>query len=56
MTNLSSRERMVAFGARDQGELEGAIKYAQSAKENFTIIQARAALVKLNQFIKELKD
>ena len=47
---------MLAFGARDQGDIESAKAYVENAKENFSIIEAQAALEKLDQFVEELEN
>lgn len=47
---------MLAFGARDKGDIESAIEYVENAKENFSIIEAQEALEKLEQFVEELEN
>ena len=53
---IGEQYMMLAFGARDQGDLEAAKTFVEKARGKFTIIEDQAALEKLDQFIAELQE
>lgn len=46
---------MLAFCARDKGAIEEAREYAEKAQKDFTLIESKAALEKVDQFLIELE-
>lgn len=53
---IGEQYMMLAFGARDKGDFESAKAYAEKASEYFSLIEAKPAIEKLNQFLNELAE